>query len=173
MNDFNRDNRSGRSGGGRRRFGGGGRDFGRREMHRATCAQCGKDCEIPFRPSGDRPVYCSDCFENRRSEDGNSRGSGDRNFTRPKFEEKRAYPPDRGDKENARTNDNGQIVEQLRILNSKLDKIISLLEPKAIETPDIKEEVIDFVLKPKVIKSEAPKKRAKKQKVEIELIPQS
>jgi CxxC-x17-CxxC domain-containing protein len=36
-----------------------------REMHPATCAQCGKETEVPFRPSGDRPVYCSDCFSKR------------------------------------------------------------------------------------------------------------
>ena len=33
-----------------------------REMHPAVCAQCGKDTMVPFRPSGERPVYCSDCF---------------------------------------------------------------------------------------------------------------
>ena len=33
-----------------------------REMHPATCAECGKETQVPFRPSGDRPVYCSDCF---------------------------------------------------------------------------------------------------------------
>lgn len=50
-----------RSGGG----GGGGYGGGSREMHPAVCAQCGKDTEVPFRPSGDRPVYCSDCFSKR------------------------------------------------------------------------------------------------------------
>jgi CxxC-x17-CxxC domain-containing protein len=33
-----------------------------REMHPATCAQCGKATEVPFLPRGDKPVYCSDCF---------------------------------------------------------------------------------------------------------------
>jgi len=33
-----------------------------REMHAATCAACGVETQVPFRPSGDRPVYCSDCF---------------------------------------------------------------------------------------------------------------
>ncbi len=33
-----------------------------REMHPAVCAQCGTDTMVPFRPRGDRPVYCSDCF---------------------------------------------------------------------------------------------------------------
>ena len=47
----------GRSGG----FGG-----GRREMHDAVCAQCGQATQVPFKPRGDRPVYCSDCFSKRR-----------------------------------------------------------------------------------------------------------
>ncbi|MCL5780783.1 MAG: zinc-ribbon domain containing protein [Firmicutes bacterium] len=33
-----------------------------REMFPATCAACGVGTEVPFRPSGDRPVYCRDCF---------------------------------------------------------------------------------------------------------------
>ena len=35
---------------------------GPREMHTVVCAECGKDATVPFRPRGDRPVYCSDCF---------------------------------------------------------------------------------------------------------------
>ncbi|MDR3590896.1 MAG: zinc-ribbon domain containing protein [Negativicutes bacterium] len=49
--------------------GGGGYSHGgyqRREMHPATCAECGKETQVPFRPSGDRPVYCSDCFSRNR-----------------------------------------------------------------------------------------------------------
>ena len=42
-----------------------------REMHAVVCAQCGKDAEVPFRPTGDRPVYCSDCY---RQQAGPSRG---------------------------------------------------------------------------------------------------
>ena len=38
-----------------------------REMHPAVCAQCGKDTMVPFRPRGDKPVYCSDCFSGMRS----------------------------------------------------------------------------------------------------------
>jgi len=47
-------------------FGGGRRDSVR-EMHSATCSSCGKACQVPFRPSGDKPVYCSDCFQGQRS----------------------------------------------------------------------------------------------------------
>ncbi len=39
---------------------------GSREMHEAVCADCGKDCEVPFIPTQSRPVYCRDCFEKRR-----------------------------------------------------------------------------------------------------------
>jgi len=39
----------------------------RREMHPAVCAQCGKDTQVPFLPRGDRPVYCSDCFNKQPS----------------------------------------------------------------------------------------------------------
>ena len=37
-----------------------------REMFSATCAECGKDTEVPFEPRGDRPVYCSDCYNKVR-----------------------------------------------------------------------------------------------------------
>ena len=37
-----------------------------REMFEATCANCGRTASVPFRPSGSKPVYCSDCFESRR-----------------------------------------------------------------------------------------------------------
>src|SRR3990172_6331652 len=40
---------------------------GRREMHPATCAPCGKQTQVPFLPRGDRPVYCSDCFSKQPS----------------------------------------------------------------------------------------------------------
>jgi len=37
-----------------------------REMHKATCSECGKECEVPFKPAEDRPVYCRDCYRNKR-----------------------------------------------------------------------------------------------------------
>ena len=47
--------------------GGGGYDRPRREMFPATCSQCGKETQVPFQPRGDKPVYCSDCFESVRA----------------------------------------------------------------------------------------------------------
>lgn len=36
-----------------------------REMFPATCAACGAETQVPFKPTGDRPVYCRDCYNNR------------------------------------------------------------------------------------------------------------
>ena len=36
-----------------------------REMFPAICSECGKEAKVPFQPSGDRPVYCSECFSRR------------------------------------------------------------------------------------------------------------
>ena len=78
MRDFGRNDRGNRGGGGGRRFGG---DRGPREMHKAVCDNCGRDCEVPFKPSGDKPIYCSDCFrdmgggENRRNDSRGGRHS--------------------------------------------------------------------------------------------------
>ena len=67
------------SGGGGGGFGGGGRGMGGdggygrggggpREFHQATCAECGRPTEVPFKPTEGRPVYCRDCYQNRRGE---------------------------------------------------------------------------------------------------------
>ena len=44
----------------------GGRSFGPREMHKAICADCGKECEVPFKPTEGRPVYCRECWAKHR-----------------------------------------------------------------------------------------------------------
>jgi len=108
----------GRSGGSR--FGGrsggrggfsGGRDsrrFERKpiEMHDVTCDKCGKECQVPFRPSGDKPVLCSDCF--RQSGEGSSRSFGPRSRDRH--------------------SQSGMSSEQLSKIEAKLDKIIKALK---------------------------------------------
>jgi CxxC-x17-CxxC domain-containing protein len=42
--------------------GAGGAGYGRREMFEAVCTRCGKTASVPFKPRGDKPVYCRDCF---------------------------------------------------------------------------------------------------------------
>ena len=51
----------------------GGYSSGPREMHSATCASCGKEAQVPFVPRGDKPVYCSDCFQQQRRSSSSSR----------------------------------------------------------------------------------------------------
>jgi CxxC-x17-CxxC domain-containing protein len=53
-------------GGGGSSYGGGGSSRGQREMYTTTCSQCGKEAQVPFVPRGDKPVYCSDCFQSQR-----------------------------------------------------------------------------------------------------------
>jgi CxxC-x17-CxxC domain-containing protein len=45
-----------------------------REMFSATCSSCGQEAQVPFQPSGDKPVYCSTCFQQRGG--GNRSGGG-------------------------------------------------------------------------------------------------
>lgn len=66
----------GRSRGGFRRNNGGG--FGNRDdrqMFEAVCDNCGKACRVPFQPTQGKPVYCSQCFEDK----GNGNNSNSRN----------------------------------------------------------------------------------------------
>ncbi|MFH0943228.1 MAG: CxxC-x17-CxxC domain-containing protein [Candidatus Beckwithbacteria bacterium] len=99
MGNFNRNSRPS---GPRRDFGRGG--FRDRQMHHAVCSNCGKDCEVPFEPTGSKPVYCRDCFE---------QNGGGGHSRRPDFKSPKN--------------------EQLESINCKLDKILEILtiKPKA------------------------------------------
>jgi CxxC-x17-CxxC domain-containing protein len=87
MRAFNRSSNSGRFGGRDNRrpsFGSRGRDFSaRKEMHAAVCNECGKNCQVPFKPTGNKEIFCSDCFQKRGGKEGmaDSRMS-DRNVNR-------------------------------------------------------------------------------------------
>lgn len=129
--------RGGRSSfGGGRGFGGGG-NRGDRPMFKTTCSNCGKDCEVPFRPTTGKPVYCSECFEKM----GNGGHTTPPRQDRPDFRPQSFVP--------------NQSNAQLDGLNAKLDKIISLLEPKNIEAivPDLVVEEVKEVKAPKVKKA--------------------
>ena len=54
------------------------RDDSRGESTTVTCADCGTECQVPFVPRTDKPVYCSDCFrQNKPQDSGNDRYSRD------------------------------------------------------------------------------------------------
>jgi len=64
MGNFNRD--GGRREGGSSRDGGFRRDFGPREMHNATCSECGQECQVPFKPTEGKPVFCKECYAKKK-----------------------------------------------------------------------------------------------------------
>ena len=45
-----------------------GNGYRQKTYTRVICADCKKECEVPFKPSGDRPVYCKECFSGRKKE---------------------------------------------------------------------------------------------------------
>ncbi len=59
------------SGGGSNR----GREYEARQMYNVICASCGQETQVPFEPRGDRPVYCSACYQSHRSGYSNDRQS--------------------------------------------------------------------------------------------------
>ena len=40
-------------------------------MTKVTCSDCGEECEVPFKPKTDKPLFCKDCFA---KQGGSSRG---------------------------------------------------------------------------------------------------
>ncbi len=139
--------RGGASSGGPRKFGGGGRSFGggggggwqrdndreRPEMHRATCAACNAVCEVPFRPNGEKPVYCRDCFRKPEDAGQSSRfGGGDR-AERPRSFDKPAH------RAVASMGGSDEIVKQLKTLNKKMDALIQLFMENAEEGEEMED----------------------------------
>jgi len=54
-----------------KQFGGSNRHFNnniQREMHKATCSECKQECEVPFKPTEGKPVYCRNCFSKHRND---------------------------------------------------------------------------------------------------------
>jgi CxxC-x17-CxxC domain-containing protein len=88
--------------------GGGFRDRGPVEMHDAVCDKCKKECQVPFKPSEGKPVLCSECFSNAGGSrrDMNSSSGG------------------------------GMSSDQFKQLNTKLDKILKILDEMEIVEED-------------------------------------
>ena len=71
MRQFNKggSRKDSRQGGGFRGDSGRGgfrRDSGPRKMFKATCAECGQECEVPFKPTEGKPVFCRECYRKKR-----------------------------------------------------------------------------------------------------------
>ena len=158
-------NRGGGFGGGNRDRGGnrggfgGGRDGGRpsfrREdrgpvsMTKVTCDECKKACEVPFRPTAGKPVYCNDCFRGQGSSEGRAprREFNDRPEPRPTFSN------------NEGTSD---LKKQIESLNIKLDRILSVMEGMSSSRVASKNEVVKTMTVSLPVKKEVKKVVKKK-----------
>lgn len=131
-------------------------------MTKTTCSKCGKACEVPFKPTGNRPILCNNCFKNDGSQ--SARNPGEENFKRshedrPMYDAicdtcgnrcRIPFQPRNGRpvfcshcfEKNAgqdlrrpeeKSSEKPQFKEQFAILNSKLDTILQLLKPQTPE----------------------------------------
>lgn len=86
-------------------------DKKRTELHEAVCAECGKSCEVPFKPNGKKPILCNHCFKKNDSYES-------RDSRRPAYN-KSARPDD------SPRNSNKKDLEEI---NKKLDRILKMLK---------------------------------------------
>ncbi|MES3031328.1 MAG: CxxC-x17-CxxC domain-containing protein [Patescibacteria group bacterium] len=111
--------------GGRAGFDGPRAERGPITLHSAVCASCGKTCEVPFRPNGDKPVYCRDCFAGRSAMGGER--SNRKDFrTEGRSEMKRDFNSPKPSYAGAPTpNTTGDLQKKMEAMTVKMDKLIS------------------------------------------------
>ncbi len=165
-----------RFGGGRPAYGGGrDRDRGERsEMFEATCDQCGKQCEVPFRPSGSKPVFCNNCF-------GAQQGDQRPSFDRPRqdrFEKKDRFSFGASKTIQSPSGNDKQLEsmeQQLNSLHEKIDALTQLLRSERKATSEKPVAPATAKTEPTFAliedKKEARKKSAKKAAPATEAIP--
>lgn len=137
--------------------------FDRPTMHDAVCDECGKDCKVPFRPSGDKPIYCSDCFERHdnssdRGRDSNRRDTGRKEMFHAVCDEcgkdcevpfkpspdKPIYcsrcfdevSPRRNTSSKGNNENISELKDQLGSISAKLDKLLKILTPEEVEVKE-------------------------------------
>jgi CxxC-x17-CxxC domain-containing protein len=113
--------KGGWKGGDRGSFGG---DDRPKTMHPATCSGCGKACEVPFRPTGEKPVYCRDCFAGRAALGGERSQRKDiRSESRP---DARTFSTSAPSQNSNKGND--ELRKQIDSMNVKLDKLTNTIQ---------------------------------------------
>ncbi len=95
-----------------------------RATFQTTCAQCGNPCEVPFRPTEGRKIYCQACFRNIKNQERMKRENtrfqqrnfgGQKNLNRPEFD-------------GGRPAGGNETVRQLQIMNAKIDRLVRAME---------------------------------------------
>jgi CxxC-x17-CxxC domain-containing protein len=126
-------------------------------MFQTVCANCGKDCEVPFRPTGEKPVLCDECFAQergvsapRRFDGGRSAGYGNR------------LPQSGG----------GDFQKQFDEINSKLESIIEILQ-SMMNKPAKKKKAVEIKAEPEQMpEPETPVKAMPEEPAVGDLLPQ-
>ncbi len=123
-----------RPGGGKPKY----EDRGARQsqvLHKATCTQCGKACEVPFRPDGSKPVLCGACFTDRNDSSFRSQSSN-----RSDYKPNRSYGAGNAAPRPERSNaELMQITKRLTMLEAKVSQLINMVSAmsnQAIVTPE-------------------------------------
>ena len=127
-------------GGGRPSFGGGrGGDRGPVTMHKAVCDECHKACEVPFRPSQDKPVYCNDCFGGKKetSDRGPRKDFGER-APRREFSDRPSQSPAFSKPAVSQSSVSDDTKKQLADISVKLDRLASVVERLVQSKSEIK-----------------------------------
>lgn len=133
------------------------RDSGNKEQmkYQALCSECGKRCEVPFRPVNGKPVFCNECFTAKR-------GGGDR------LPAKLHYASKGGE-------GNDALRREIKEMNMKIDRIMRAVEslsgtgPKPVlieETPKKEEKKAVDAMELKKVLDQATGKPESKNKTE-------
>ncbi len=98
-------------------------------MHEATCSDCGKTCQVPFRPTGDKPVFCRDCFAKQGGGRELGRQAGERGARRDFGP---AQVPMRAPSATSSTSfgsvGGNEIKRELESVNAKLERLITAVQ---------------------------------------------
>lgn len=126
-------------------------DGSRPQMFSAVCSDCNRKCEVPFRPTGDRPVFCNDCFGNKR---GSSQGEYPRRDAPPArdFPQRNFIPSTPSSKSAVEDKRIDELKRQLDAVNKKLDTMMEMMR----STPKI--EMVKVAPKIEVAKATPIKK---------------
>ncbi len=160
----------GNRGGGRGGDRGGDRQSFPKEMFKAVCTECSRPCEVPFRPTGGKPVLCRECFinsgggmsrDNDRGDRFPKRDFSDRAPERPRFDNSTTSAPSNKGSE--------EMMKKIDVLTSKVDRLVQIVEKltKTTDSTDITAVKDDSTIAKDIEEIVAPKKKAKKSKDKI------
>lgn len=177
--------RGGKKGGGFNKGGFGGKpDFQKkswgndndrdRQMFSAKCSDCGKNCEVPFRPTNGKPVRCTDCFSASRENefDGGRPSFNDRAPRREFNNDRPAFRPqlDRPAFAPANTGSSDDTKKTLAEISTKLDRLVTAIESMTSSTKSVASTKTAETVAPKT-EAKAEGKKVAAKKVEVKKSP--